>query len=96
MSYQYVKGAISCSNSTSYTGSFIKLQALGAPGSEYVIERIEFGELTEPESGFSPSGLSTRIVIPVGSSIEGPIARFKTSGSFSDDTDGGLLAYYSK
>ena len=27
--YQYIKGAISCSNDTEYTGSFCRLEALG-------------------------------------------------------------------
>ena len=47
MAYQYIKGAISCSNATSYTGSFVKLQMLNntaADGETIQIDRIETGE----------------------------------------------------
>ena len=93
MSYQYIKGAVSTSIATSYTGSFVKILALGADDTECSLERIEFGQLVQPESSFTPTGIiNTEVKIPAGSYIDGPIARFKVSGSAAA---GGFLAYYS-
>ena len=91
MSYQYIKGAISSSlpGNAELTGSFVKLQAIGAYNAESVLERIEFGQLIHPESDFVPTGIvDTDVKIPNGDYIDGPIARFKVKS-------GGFLAYYS-
>ena len=94
MSNQYIKGAISTSIATSYTGSFVKILTLGADDAECSLERIEFGNITNPESDFVPSNvINTEVKIPAGTYIDGPIARFKVSGSAAA---GGFLAYYSK
>ena len=40
MSNTNIIGAISCSNATAYTGSFVKLQALGNSDEEVTIPRF--------------------------------------------------------
>jgi len=94
MSYQYVKGAISCSNATEYTGSFIKIQALGDAGDqECLLDRVEFGQLANPEISSSVNAVTGPIEIPAGSFIDGPIMRFKTG---TNGVGKGFLAYYTK
>ena len=95
MPYQSTAGAISCTNPTSYTGSFVKLLITGVPPSASAkIDRIEWGNLTEPESSFTPTGVITgSMTFPAGTVIDGPIARFKYA---STDNNGGILAYYHK
>ena len=85
MAYQYIKGAVSASlpGSAEQTGSFVKLQALGAYNANSVLERIEFGELTNPEASFTASAIiSSAITVPNGQCVEGPIARFKVKSGF--------------
>ena len=93
-SYQYIKGAISCSNATSYTGSFVKLQALNnsaADGEVVEIERIEFGEIADPESDTVITNTIGPIRLHIGQSVEGPIARFKVG---TNEAEKGILAYF--
>jgi hypothetical protein len=82
MAYQYIKGAVSASlgGSAEQTGSFVKLQAIGAQNGQSTLSRIEFGELTVPEASFTASNVVTNIIIPNGDCIEAPIARFKVGG----------------
>ena len=86
MAYQYIKGVVSASlpGSAEQTGSFVKIQALGGNvTSGSVLERIEFGEITNPESSFTPSSVITSsITVPNGTVIDGPIARFKVKSGF--------------
>ena len=93
MAYQSITGAISSSlgvHGAHYTGSFIKILAKGADDAEVVIDRIEFGNLTEPLSSFTPTGVITgSMTFPAGTYIDGPIARFNIKS-------GGVLAYYHK
>jgi|TARA_B110000503_G_C6970499_1_gene338981 hypothetical protein len=99
MGYQLITGAVSCSLAPSkgshYTGSFVKLLITGDAGdSETKIDRIEWGNLVEPESSFTPSGVITgSMTFPAGTVIDGPIARFKYAGTANN---GGILAYYHK
>ena len=90
MAYQYIKGVVSGSapGSTEHTGSFVKLQALGAVDANSVLERIEFGQLTDPESDFTATSvIASDTTVPNGSYIDGPIARFKVKSGF-------FLGYY--
>ena len=92
MAYQYIKGAISCSNATSYTGSFVKIQALGDAGDvECLLDRVEFGQLANPEISSSVDAVTGQIEIPAGSFIDGPIMRFKTG---TNGAGKGFLAYF--
>tara|TARA_R100000734_G_C3254334_1_gene54910 strand:+ start:280 stop:570 length:291 start_codon:yes stop_codon:yes gene_type:complete len=92
--YQYIKGAISCSLGTAYTGSFVKLQVLNnsaADGEVVELERIEFGQLAVPESLTTITSVTGPVKLHIGQSIDGPIARFKVG----DNEDGkGVLAYF--
>jgi len=91
----FIKGAISCSNATSYTGSFVKLQMLNnsaADGETIQIDRIEFGQLTNPESSTTITSTTGPVVLHIGQSISGPIARFKVG---TNDAGKGVLAYFS-
>ena len=91
MSNTFIRGAISCSATTSYTGSFVKLQALGEAGDkECSLSRVEFGRLKDPEISSSITSVTTTIQIPAGSFIEGPIVRFKPAGGDNDK----WLAYF--
>ena len=90
MSNTFIRGAISCSATTSYTGSFVKLQALGADDKEPSLSRVEFGRLKDPEISSSITSVTTAIQIPAGSFIEGPIVRFKPAGGDDDK----WLAYF--
>ena len=93
MGYQLITGAISSSVGVQgghYTGSFIKILAMGADDAEIVIDRIEFGNLVEPESAFTPTGVITgSMTFAAGTYIDGPIARFNIKS-------GAVLAYYHK
>ena len=85
MAYQYIKGVVSASlpGSAEQTGSFVRVQALGGYNANSVLERIEFGEMTNPESSFTPSSVITSsITVPNGTVIDGPIARFKVKSGF--------------
>ena len=56
MSYQYIKGAISCSRNTQYTGSFVEIQCIGPNGSGS-LARVEYGRLTNPETSTIATGV---------------------------------------
>ena len=107
MSYQYIIGAISCSENVAYTGSFVKLQALGGYDREAQHQTSSLlnvtwgqwpstGDIGHPSASGVDSGTGVlanggSITIPAGSHIDGPIYSFKTM------TDGGgWLAYYRK
>ena len=98
MSNTFIRGATSCSLGTAYTGSFVKLQMLNnnAGDAETIqIDRIEFGQLTNPESSTTITSTTGPVVLHIGQSIDGPIARFKV-GTNEDDPQGkGVLAYFS-
>ena len=74
------------SGTNEYTGSIAKLQAIGTTGTggDGSISRIEFGPMTFPETEYTPSSvITTTVVVPAGTVIEGPIGRFKNAaGSF--------------
>ena len=94
MSNTLIKGAISCSNATSYTGSFVKLQMLNdsaADGETIQLDRIEFGNLTQPESSTVITSVTGPVVLHIGQSIDGPIARFKVG---TNEANKGVLAYF--
>ena len=92
MGLQYITGAISCSNATSYTGSFVKIQALGDAGDvECVLDRIEWGQHTDPIANATTVISSSAIEIPAGTSIDGPILKFKTGTNAAGK---GFLAYF--
>jgi len=93
MAYTHIATA---SGITSYTGSIAKLVAMGASNTTASISRLEFGQMTFPEAGttdvngtssgagFVPATvITTQIDVAGGSTLEGPIGRFKnSSGSF--------------
>jgi len=94
MSNTLIKGAISCSNATSYTGSFVKLQMLNdsaADGETIQLDRIEFGQLTEPESSTVITSVTGPVALHTGQSIDGPIVRFKVG---TNEDNKGVLAYF--
>ena len=94
MTSQYIKGAISCSNATSYTGSFVRLQMLNnsaADAETIQIDRLEFGELAKPESATIITSITGPVVLHTGQSIEGPIVRFKVG---TNEDGKGVLAYF--
>ena len=97
MAYQYIKGAVSCSDGTEYTGSFIRLQALGQTGGadnhKVVLTNIQFGSLAEPESATTIESTTGTIELSPGATIEGPIYAFKT-GTSTGNVGAGILAYY--
>lgn len=80
-----------------FTGSIVKMQALGDYNSSSTLKRIEYGNLTFPESEFSPSltlqSGSGQLVnlsgveVPNGSYLDGPIARVACE-------EGNWLIYY--
>ena len=94
MSNTFIKGAISCSNGTQYTGSFVKLQMLNnnAGDAETIqIDRIEYGQLSDPESSTVITSVTGPINLHIGQSIDGPIARFKVG---TNEAGKGGLAYF--
>tara|TARA_R110002012_G_scaffold138881_1_gene295775 strand:- start:695 stop:955 length:261 start_codon:yes stop_codon:yes gene_type:complete len=71
----------------SFTGSIEKMLALGANDAECTLSRIEFGNMVNPESSFTPTSIiSSDVIIPAGSYVEGPIGRVNISA-------GGFLIY---
>ena len=88
--YQYITGAVSCSNATEFTGSFCRITALGANDAEVELSRVEFGILADPESDTVITSVAGKIILPAGASIEGPIARFKTGTNAANE---GFIAY---
>ena len=103
MSYPYITGAVSCSASTEYTGSFVKLTALASGSIEgntntiiptsIFIDRIEFGQLSNPESDTTITGITGGIYLQPGQSIDGPIARFKVGANGHSK---GVLAFFNR
>ena len=72
---------------TEITGSFAKLIGTGSANTS-ILDVIEFGNMTQPESKFTASFTATNFNLPEGAHIDGPIARFRVkSGS------AGVLAY---
>ena len=93
--FNYITGAISCSNGIAYTGSFLKIQALGDAGDvECVLDRVEWGTHSSanpiPPHSSSITRTTGPIEIPAGSSIEGPIVQFKVG---TNGVGKGFLAY---
>jgi hypothetical protein len=92
----YIIGAISCSDATAYSGSFIKLQGIGKSTEDNelcIIADIAYGQSANPEGDTTIQSYTGIVNLKVGDIIHGPIARFKTGTS----TDGnGILAYYRK
>ena len=94
MAYQYIKGAISCSNSTSYTGSFIKLQAVGGNTGDddvAVITEVQYGQLADPHSSTTVTSTTGPITLAAGHHIDGPRYAFTTGVSTAKN---GILAYF--
>lgn len=84
------KSIATASGTTSYTGSIAKLVAIGATGTagDASASRIEFGAMTYPESQFTASSIiTTAVKVPAGSTIDGPIGKFKNAG-------GSFLIYF--
>ena len=81
---------ISSSANGQFTGSITKVLALGADNDEPTISRIEFGEMTDPESNFTPSSETSTVKIPAGTYIDGPIGKLKVGAT------GGFLVYIRK
>ena len=78
---------------TKYTGSFIKIQALGDAGDvECLLDKVEFGKFTNPVASSTITSTTGPIEIPAGSFIDGPIVQFKTG---TNGAGKGFLAYYS-
>tara|TARA_R110001592_G_scaffold249397_1_gene511883 strand:- start:40 stop:333 length:294 start_codon:yes stop_codon:yes gene_type:complete len=72
---------------TEATGSFTKLFSTGS-GVTSVLDVIEFGSMTQPESAFTASAIITDFTMVQGAYLDGPIARFRVkSGS------AGVVAY---
>jgi CRISPR/Cas system type I-B associated protein Csh2 (Cas7 group RAMP superfamily) len=55
------------------------------------LDRIEFGQLAQPESATTITSITGPVVLHVGQSIEGPIARFKVG---TNEGGKGVLAYF--
>mgnify|MGYP003656870672 CR=1 FL=1 len=82
--------AVSSSVGSTYTGSIAKVLALGANDAECTLSNIDFGNMTNPETSFTPtSNISTAIIVPAGSYVEGPIGRLKVDA-------GGFLIYFNE
>ena len=99
MSQDYIIGAISTSAATSYTGSFVKIHAMGSSGlvtgSTHTLTNVVLGSHQLPHTGSWPgnSGFLNNITLVKDHSIELPIQGFKTPA----DEDGiGFLAYFTK
>jgi hypothetical protein len=94
MSNTNIIGAISCSNATAYTGSFVKLQALGNSDEEVTITEVQWGQLKTPYSANDwGTGTGPLELVAGGAPIEGPIFAFKTG---TNTVTTGILAYYKK
>ena len=81
-------------NMPGITGSFSKLHIVSGTANLY---NIDFGNLTNPESGFTPTDtiagplhVGPGTTIGSTSVIEGPIARFAATGSYPCQ----ILVYY--
>ena len=61
--YQYITGAVSCSNGTNYTGSFCRITALGANDAEVELSRVEFGILADPEADTNITSVAGKIIL---------------------------------
>ena len=73
---------VSSSGTQEVTGSIAKILSLGADDAESSIT-LEFGNMTFPESSFTPTTVINAITVPAGSYIDGPIGRAKVqSGAF--------------
>jgi hypothetical protein len=90
----------SSSINTSYSGSIVKLLALGSinTGSlgDSTLLRVEWGNYSYPDSSFTPTAITEcrgcdegvdPITVPAGTYIEGPIGRLKTGNK------GGWIIY---
>ena len=92
----YIIGAISCSDATSYSGSFVKLLGLGKATDAddiCIITDIAFGQSALPEGDTIITSYTGIVNISPGDVVNGPIERFKTGTS----TEGnGILAFYAK
>ena len=82
-----------------YSGSFIKLLALGensaasgvAPASGSILDECTFGLASDPLTSSTVVGSENNdLVIPAGTYLEGPICYFKVKGTIG----GKFLAYY--
>jgi len=80
---------ISSSAGQEFTGSIAKVIAIG-PQTSSVLDRVEFGNLVFPETSFTASSVTGEIEIDNGFTIDGPIARTKTS---ANHTSSGFLVY---
>jgi hypothetical protein len=85
-----VYAPISSSHATSYTGSIAKILSLGTDDGENELARVEFGNLTTPETAFTASSIVGSVTVPAGTYIEGPIARAKTGAA------GNFLIYFNQ
>ena len=95
--YKYIKSAIITEHNTTYSGSFVKLQAISTGSTAPVsgdgaisssIQTLSFGQFqTGTDANISNTQIS-EVHLPVGQSIEGPIFSFKTG-----TTGGWWLAY---
>ena len=73
---------VSSSGTQEVTGSIAKILSLGANDAESSIT-LEFGNMTLPESSFTPTTVINAITVPAGSYIHGPIGRAKVqTGAF--------------
>ena len=73
---------VSSSGTQEVTGSIAKILSLGANDAESSIT-LEFGNMTFPESSFTPTTVISKITVPAGSYIDGPIGRAKVqTGAF--------------
>ena len=86
---------VSSSLNTSYSGSIVKLLALGLDDGESTLNRVEWGNYSYPDSSFTPTAITDcrgcgdgvdPIKVPAGSYIEGPIGQLKVGA-------GGFLVY---
>mgnify|MGYP001411389580 CR=1 FL=1 len=97
MSQDYIIGAISTSAATSYTGSFVKIHAMGsqATASSHTLTNVVLGSPQSPHTGSWPnnSGILNNITLSQGNPIELPIQGFKTP---ADAAGIGFLAYFTK
>ena len=73
---------VSSSGTQEVTGSIAKILSLGDGGAQSSIT-LEFGNMTFPESSFTPTTVINKITVPAGSYIDGPIGRAKVqTGAF--------------
>ena len=77
-------------SSQAFTGSIVKIQALGGTSTTCSLDRIEYGSQdghSLTNSAYTASSIIVTtdgvLTIPTGHSIDGPINRFKAIGSDS-------------